>query len=305
MPKPVPLKEMWKLGGLSIGQLIRRSFAGFRKDQLDARCAQFAYYAVLAVAPILIVVIACVAQLPLDGVLTSFLRAIDIGMPDNVVALLEGQIRDIQDNSTPSLIAFGLLILAISGSKLFLTVGAGLDAAYGVEQQRRFWLSGGIAFALTMGILLLLLTAMVLLVVGPMVTGIVTDRVDIGWLHVISSAGVRWGVACGFMLVATSVMYWLVPHVKLRWYILSPGNVFATAGWVALTQLFRVYVENFSRYNETYGTLAGVVVLMIWLYLTGAILLMGGEINSVIHRAAIGTTTDGENQCFESAGQGN
>jgi len=290
VPRPIPLQEMWKLGGLSIREVIRRSMVGFRRDQLDARSAQFAYYAVLAVAPMLIVIIACVAQLPLDGVLTSFLRAIDIGMPDNVFELLEGQVSDIQQNSTPSLIAFGLLILAIAGSKLFLTVGAGLDAAYGVEQKRRFWLSGGIAFALTWGVMLLLLVSMILLVVGPMVTGLVTDRFDVGWLHVISSTGVRWGVACGFMLIATSIIYSIVPHVKLRWYLLSPGNVFATAGWVALTQVFRIYVENFSQYNETYGTLAGVVVLMVWLYLTGAVLLMGGEINSVIHNAAAGSS---------------
>ena len=67
---------------------------------------------------------------------------------------------------------------------------------------------------------------------------------------------------------------------------MSPGSLFATTGWVVVTQGFRIYVENFARYNETYGALGGVVVLLIWLYLTGSLLLAGGQINAVIHCAA-------------------
>ena len=78
-----------------------------------------------------------------------------------------------------------------------------------------------------------------------------------------------------------------MPSVKLPWYPLSPGSLFATVAWVIVTQGFRAYVENLGQYNETYGALGGVVVLMIWFYLTGSLLLLGGQINSVIHRAAV------------------
>ena len=287
----VDFVTLWRFAGLTPRQLIGQSMAGFRKHQLDARCAQFAFYSILALAPLFIVIIACVAQLPLEGVLDSFLAAVDVGMPNNVVGLINQQIREIQAHSTLQLILFGLLLLGVAGSKIFLTIGAGLDATYDLDQRRRFWKSGGLALLLTLGVLLLLLIAMILLVVGPLVTGFVTKRVDIPQVHMLLSVGVRWGVACGFMLIATSVIYWSVPSVKLPWCWLSPGSVFATAGWVGVTQAFRVYVENFGRYNETYGTLGGVVVLMIWLYLTGALLLMGGQINSVIYRAA--TRSDG------------
>jgi len=90
------------------------------------------------------------------------------------------------------------------------------------------------------------------------------------------------------LLVATSAIYCWVPSVKLTWRLLTPGSVVATAGWVVATQGLRLYAENFGRFNETYGALGGVVVLLVWLYLTGTLLLTGGEIDSVIYRASTG-----------------
>lgn len=283
----VGYRQLWRFGGLSPLQLLRESIRCYQQHQQDARSAQFAYYSMLALAPLLIVIIACVSRLPLGGVLESFERAVDVGMPQNVVTVIETQIDDVQQHSYFGLPLIGLALLAIAGSRLFLTMGAGLDAAYGVEQRRTFWKSSGVALGLTFCVFVLLLLAMVLLVVGPMMTGFITSRVEVVWVHVLLGSGVRWGVACSFMLIATSFIYWIIPTPKLQWYIVSPGNAFATGGWVLVTQGLRIYVENFARYNETYGALAGVIVLLIWLYMTGSLLMMGGQINSVIHRAAL------------------
>jgi len=282
----VPFSTLWQFGGLSIGQLARQAITGYRKNQFDARSAQFAFYSMLALAPLLIVIIACVAQLPLEGVLDSFLKAVGVGMPQSVAQLIRRQVEDIQAHSSLGLILGGLLLLAIAGSRVFLTLSAGLDTAYNVQQRRRFWKNGGVALVLTLGVFVLFLVAMILLVLGPMATAFITDRIEVAWVHVLLSRGVRWGVACGFILISASSIYWLCPTVSVPWYWLSPGSTFATTGWIVVTQGFRLYVENLGRYNETYGALGGVVVLLIWLYLTGSLFLMGGQIDSVIHRAA-------------------
>jgi membrane protein len=287
---PVDFASLWSLGGLTFRQLSARSIAGYRQHHLDARSAQFAFYAMLALAPLLIVVIAIVAWLPIDGerVLASFRDAVGAGMPDNVFDLVMRQIEDIQRRSSLGLIGIGLVLLAIAGSRMLMTVSAGLDAAYGyqIEQRRHFWKTSGLAFALTWGAFVLFLAAMVLQVVGPVATEAIVSRVEAAWVHVLLSKGVRWGVVCAFMLLVTSIIYWLMPTAKVRWHWVSPGSLFATVGWVAVTQGFRLYVENVARYNETYGTLGGVVVLLIWLYFTGAVLMMGGQIDSVIQTAA-------------------
>lgn len=282
--EPIDLLTLWRLGGLSVFEVVFRAFESYRRHQLSARSAQFAYYAMLALAPLLIVIIATAALFPVDGAIDSFLRALDIGLPESAVQLINRQVRDIQANTSLGLVGAGLVLLGIVGSRLFLTIGAGLDAAYSVRR-RRFLKAGGLALGLTFGIFLLLLVAMLLLLVGPAVARLVSRFVEQPWILVLLSAGVRWGVACGFILIATATVYWLIPSVKLPWHWISPGSLFATVGWIVVTQGFRLYVENFSRYNETYGALAGVVVLMVWLYLTGAVLLMGGEINSVVHQA--------------------
>lgn len=294
-PTPSPaatsmsLAKLWRLGGLSIRELLVRTLRERKSNQLDARSAQFSYYSMLAVAPLLILIIGCVAQLPLDDVLESFLRAIKAGLPVNVVRLINRQIQDIQAHSTWGLMLGAFALLAIAGSRVFLTLGAGLDAAYGVEERRHFLRAGGIAFAMTFGVFVLLLLAMVLLVVGPMTAEYLLGRIESPVVHVLLSTGVRWGVACGFMLIAASVVYWIIPTVKVGWYFISPGSLFATVGWVLAMQGMRLYIENFAqaRYNETYGALAGVVVLLVWFYMTGALLLTGGQINGIIHRAAL------------------
>jgi membrane protein len=274
----------WRRGRLSLLDVARRSAKSFRKHQLDARSAQFAYYCLLALAPLLIVLIALIVQFPIAGLMGAFLDAVDEGLPKSAVRLIASQVTEIQQQSSIGLIAAGLVLFALAGSRVFLTLGRGIDRIWGEENRRRYLRARGLALLLAFGVLLLLLLAMIVLVVGPLVTKFVFTQLHISGLQVILTDVLRWVVACLFMLTATSVIYWTVPTRKLPWALITPGTLFATAAWVAATQGFRLYIENVARINETYGALGGVVVLMIWLYLTGAILLMGAQIDYVIRQ---------------------
>jgi membrane protein len=279
--------QLWGLGGLSWWSLLRQAWRSYRENHFDARSAQFAYYSLLALCPFLILLLAVLARLPLSGVLENSLDAAGHALPEKMATLLARQVAEIQAHSTVGLIAGSLFLLTLAGSQVFLTITDGLNAAYGVRETRRFWQVYGMAFLLTLAASLLFLVALVLMVVGPLLSSWITARkFDIGWSMVFLQRGVRWIVVCAALWIYTSTVYWIGPGVKLRWYWLSPGSVFATAGWVAATQGFRLYVENLGRYNETYGTLGGVIVLIVWLDLTGAVLFFGGQINGVIHRAA-------------------
>lgn len=281
--------RLWKFGGLTPWELFRRVFRGYADKHFGARSAQFAYYSLLALFPLLILIIAAVAHLPLEGVLKSSLDAADRGLPDDVYQLIQHQVEDIQKHSTLKLLALSLGVVTVAGSQVFLTITQGMNMAYGVLETRRFWQVYGMAFLLTIAASLLFLAAMVLMVAGPMLSDwLEAHRIDFPSVNFLLQRGVRWGVVIGCLWLYTSAVYCLAPAIKLPWYWLSPGAVFATLGWVVVTQGFRLYVENMGRYNEFYGALGGVIVLIIWLDLTGSVLLLGGLVNSVIHRAAAG-----------------
>jgi membrane protein len=280
--------QPWRLGGLSPWQVIVRSWRCYSENRFNGRSAQFAYYSMLSVFPLLILVIAVIARLPLSGVVENALEAARNALAVETYRVLERQVREIQDHSTPGLIAVSLAVLTIAGSQVLLTITDGMNLAYGVKETRRTWHVYGMAVLLNVAASLLFLVALVLMVAGPVLsTWIAAHGFTIPVLQTVLRSGVRWGVVCGCLWLYTAAIYCVVPSLKLPWYWLSPGSAFAVAGWVVVSQGFRLYVENLGRYNETYGTIGGVIVLMIWLDLTGAVLLMGGQINGVIHRAEV------------------
>jgi membrane protein len=278
--------RLWNFGGLSLWQLLVRSIRGYRANHFDARSAQFAYYSVLAIFPALILLIAALAQLPLQGILDNALDAANHALPKDVAELLVEQIREIQQRSTFSLMTVSCGVVVFAGSQVFLTMTEGLNRAYGVRETRKIWQVWGLALLLTIAASLLLLVAVVLMIAGPWLSS-VFDRwqIPLPYLKTILQSSVRWAVVCLCLWLYTVTVYCLVPDVKLPWYWFSPGSAFAVMGWVICTQGFRIYVERFANYNMTYGALGGIIVLVVWLNLTGAILLMGGQINGTIHDA--------------------
>lgn len=278
--------RLWTLGGLSWPELAARTKQAYRVNHFDARSAQFAYYAMLAIFPLLILLIAALAALPIQGVLENALDAAQRGLPENVDRLLERQVRDIQGRSNVGLLGISSFLLVLAGTRVFLTLTKGLDTAYGIHDRPRSWLTYARALLLTVAAALLIVLAMVLMVIGPVLAHwIETFQVHPGWLEVLLQRGVRWVVVTAALWISISTVYHFGPSLVLPWHWLSPGCAVATAGCIAVSQGCRLYVENMGRFNETYGTLGGVIMLIVWLDMTGAMLFLGGQINAVIHRA--------------------
>jgi membrane protein len=283
-----PTLRLWQRSGLSWRELIRRTRRAYAENHFDARSAQFAYYSLLALFPLLILILAVVAQLPVRGVIENSLEAADRGLPVAVASLLKSQVAEIQRHTSLSLIGISVFILLGAGSKVFLTLSGGLNRAYNVQETRPFWKRHGLALILTVATSLLMVVALVLMVIGPLLSSVIAARhLDVGWLEVLVRRGVRWLGVGAILWIYTSTVYCLGPNAKLPWYWLSPGSVLATLGWIVVSQGFRLYVENLGKFNETYGALCGVIVLVIWLNLSGGMLLLGGQLNAVIHAAAV------------------
>lgn len=276
----------WKFAGLSTWEVMRRSLISYRRHRGGAHSAQFAFYSLVTLVPLLALIVAGVSRLPVEGAIENMMRTLGAGMPVDAANVINAQVREIRRQPAVGPVVGAVLLLMYAGSGIFVSLGAGLDVVYEHQERRRFMWTGLRALALTLGGYVLLLVAVVLLVVGPKAAELLLRDVPQTWVHVAMSTGVRLAVACGAVLFAASVTYWAIPSVRPKWRLITPGTVFATTAWLLVTQGFRLWVENFGRYNEIYGTLAGVVALLMWLYLTGTVLLMGGQIDGVIRVAA-------------------
>jgi membrane protein len=283
---------IWNFGGLSPQELLRRTLREFRDRQLSARCAQFAYFSMLAMMPLLIVMVYAIGQMPIHGLLGSFLTLLEKTLPVDAYQLFRTQILALQQQSSTTYISLSCLIFLYAGSRLFITIGEGLNVAFGhsprARRARTYWLS----LALTFSIALLLLLALILLVIGPQAIEWVIHGVHLPVPDSLSFTLIHWGVVVGFLLGFTSTIYYLVPAHGLPWHWFSPGTVFAVLGWIVASQGFRFYVANYAGYNQIYGTLGGVMAMLFWLYLTGAILLMGAQINGIIYETVQQSSSD-------------
>src|SRR3989442_9483355 len=161
-----------------------------------------------------------------------------------------------------------------------------LNMAYGVEDKRPWWKRRLIAVALTLGFGVFILLALVLLVFGGQIGGAVASKLGFGAQFLASWNIVSVVLVIGCVLFGLAMVYYLAPDAKQHWWWVTPGSVVALTLWLGLSFGLRIYVANFANYSATYGSIGGVILLILWLYLTGVVLLLGAEINSEIEHAA-------------------
>ncbi len=274
--------RMWKREYLNPWLLVRQTWRAFGDNQLHARSAQFAYYSMLGLAPLLMVLISALALLPVSGGIQSLTSVLQRSLPADAFAVLQDRIEGVEQASSTGLLLVNLLIFGFAGARLFLTVSEALNVAYGVPARHQRIRAFGISSLLPLIYALLLLVSLALLVVAPMAIGWMIRILELKQMESFLLQAARWIVVTGFLLIFTSTLYCWIPATRVPWRLVTPGNLVAVTGWIIASQGFRFYVNNFANYDRTYGALGGVIALLLWLYLTGAILLLGGQINGLI-----------------------
>ena len=277
-PTKIPRRGWWSV--------LKRTASEFRDDNLTDWAAALTYYGVLAMFPALI---ALVSILGLVG------ESATQPLIDNLTALTPSTagdiIEDAIENMTSSRGAAGLALAVGIAAALWSASGyvggfsRASNAIYEVEEGRPFWKLKPIQIVLTAVLIVLLaLCSIAVLITGPVAE-------EVGKLLGLEDAAVTaWDIAKwpGIALVVITifaVLYWAAPNVrqpKFRW--ITPGGVLAVALWLAASGLFALYVSNFSSYNATYGTLAGVIIFLVWLWITNVAILLGAELNAELER---------------------
>jgi membrane protein len=266
--------------------VLKRTISEFRADNLTDLAAALTYYAVLAIFPALI---ALVSILGLVGhsATQPLINNLDKLAPGPARQIFTGAVQGLQHSRG----AAGLLfIVGIAGA---LWSASGYIAAfmrasntiYDIEEGRPFWVTIPVRLIVTLVIVLLLaISALAVVITGGLATQ-VGKLLGIGSTPVTVWDIAKWPVLILFVSFIFSILYWASPNVKhpgFRW--LSPGGVFAVVVWLIASGAFALYVANFASYNKTYGALAGVIIFLVWLWLSNTALLLGAEFNAELER---------------------
>lgn len=293
---------------LSWADLAKRTLKEAYTDDVPSLAAQQAYYFFFALFPALLALISFASFFPIANLVDEIMRMLRSVAPADVINIVADQITNISRSNAGGVLTFAFLFTLWSSSNALLSMLTTLNAAYGVRDSRPWWKTRLIAIALTVGLALFILVSMTLIIVGPPLATRLAEHVALGdavkWLWYF----VQWPLV--FMLVATGIalVYYYAPDVEQDWVWITPGSVMATLMWMGASIGLREYFARFANYNETYGTIGAVMVLMLWFYVSGLVILLGAELNAEIEHASpygkdVGEKVPGEKKKIGAAAE--
>lgn len=280
---------MWRLGGLSAAELLKRTARESWEDDVFGLAARLAFYHFLAIFPVLLLVLIPLAALSgagadMRGLLTRSVRQF---LPSDAASLVSAAVADLDSNARAS----GALVIAILGAawagfNASWAMISGLNTAYETEEDRSF---GQIAArSACLGL------AVVVLVVAALFATHYIGRPVAGSAGSLVRRGCDWAAIVLILMISFGLFYRYGPNLKNdRWQWSTPGAVFGAALWVASTLAVQAYFDHFGSEHRVYGRLGPVAALLIWLYMTSATVLIGAELNAEIEKAADGRDQPG------------
>ena len=277
--------SLWQLGGLTWKELAKRVYSEIGEDDVWGRSAQLSYYFLLALFPLLLFLTSVIGLVIGSGTgirhaLFDYLGRV---LPGSASALVSNTMREVSVASGGGKLAFGLLAALWAASNGMTAMSETLNVAYEVEESRPWWKVRLNAILMTLFISVLVISALVIILFGGRIIEAVAARLMLGDVFTVVWKILQWPLALAFVLLAFALIYYMAPDVKdKRWHWVTPGAVVGVALWLLVSLAFRLYLSYFDSYSATYGSLGAVIVLMLWFYLTGAAILIGGETNSEI-----------------------
>lgn len=253
-------------------------------DEMFGRAATLAYYWFFSLFPFLIFVTALLSYAPTSRNLERWFNIFGNVLPPQAFTVVRRTFDEIVTSQRPGLLSLSFLILIWASSTGMGAVITALNKAFDAHQQRPWWKERILAIILTIGLTVFINSALLLIFFGDRISIWLAHTFGYGTTFMMIWDLVQWPVVALFVLIGIELIYFFAPNISQKWNLFTPGAVFALCFWLLISLGFRFYVVRFGNYSAIYGTLGGVMLLMLWLYLTGVAILVGGVINSVLRR---------------------
>ncbi len=265
---------------------FKHAFARFQKDEMTDRAAALTYYSLLSLFPALLFGVASLGFFGRSALISDAADyLLQAGAPRETVDAVTKALASAQSQRST---AFTALIVALAtslygASGAFGAVGRALNVVWRVEEGRTFLRKKVHDVVWTLTLIVLVLITFVLIFVGGSVAEDLLGMIGLGSVAADVWLIARWPAALVFAMLVYAVVYYAAPNVEVpRFQFITPGAVVGVVAWILASGGFFFYVSNFSSYSATYGAFAAVVILLVWLWLTNIVLLLGAELNAVI-----------------------
>jgi membrane protein len=271
------------LGNLTLRQLAKAAWHHIYSGNAFGRAAELGYYFTLALFPMLIFLLSLISFIRgAEEIILGWLSTI---MPEEAMGIVRGWVESVFEARNGGLLSFSLLFSLWTASFGVAALMQALNDAYKVKEGRPYWKAHLVALGLTIALSLLVMGGAFLITFGEKPAWWIAE-----FFRLASSFAVLWRafsyiVGLGMLLIGMAVVFYVAPNVKQKWSWVLPGALFSVLAFIAVSFLFSVYLRYAPSYSLTYGSLGTFIVLMIWLYLLGLIMCIGGQINAEIQDA--------------------
>jgi membrane protein len=271
---------------LSWSELARRTGREVMDDDVFGLAAQLSYYFFLALFPAILFLLALASFFSLSSITDDVGRYLGPFVSPQVLELIQEQMRRLANNENGGLLTFGVIGAVWSSSAALVSIVGALNRAYDIDEGRPWWKVRLVAIGLTLGVAAFVLVALSLVLVGPALAGKLGEITGLGGPFEWTWLVLQWPLVFALIAVGIGLIYYFAPDVDQDWVWITPGAVAATIFWLFVSLLLKIYVANFTDYEGSYGSVGGVIVVLLWFYVSGIAILAGAELNAEIEHAS-------------------
>lgn len=279
-----------ELRQLPLGKVMVHTVNEFINDEMSTYASALAYQMLFSLFPFLLFLIALIGFLHLPDFFSWLRLQSELVLPPQALEQVNPVIDQLQQ-SKGGLLSVGIVIALWTASAGVRLMMSAMNAAYDVVEGRPIWKRFPLSILYTVGIAGMLLAAAAFMVTGPQVMNWLAGQIGMEDFIVTLWTVLRWPLIIMLLMVAVALIYYVMPDVEQKFRFITPGSVLAVVVWIVASLGFGYYVKTFADYNAMYGSIGAIIVLLLYFYISAAVLLLGAEMNAVIEHMS----TEGKN----------
>ncbi|AKS37312.1 ribonuclease [Anoxybacillus gonensis] len=259
--------------------VVRELMKRFDEDEVFDLSAELAYFFLLSLFPFLLFLLTFLSYLPIPH--EDVIAFLSQYAPSETAHLIETNIKQLMELQSGKWLSFSVLATVWAASNGMSAIIRALNRAYDVKETRSFFVARGVSILFTFAMIFVIIVALVFPVFGKMIGTFLFSAFGLSDVFLRIWETIRWFVSFIILFFVFSVLYVFAPSKYVRFRDVWSGSLFATVGWMVVSLAFSYYVNQFGNYSAMYGSLGGIIALMVWFYLSGMMIVLGGELNAI------------------------